>query len=67
MIGNAARISSENKFGKELYEKINWLSSELTNKKLLDKCNASEKNKILFTINEIKYGANRIKNSRFNG
>ena len=56
---------SENIIAKKLYEKIDYLSSELFGKKLLDNCSDFDKKKISVMINEIKYDANRIKNSRF--
>jgi len=67
MIVNSNNHNFGNNLANNLYEKIDWLSSEILNRNLLDVCNALERKKILNIINEIKYDANRIKNSRHYG
>lgn len=62
MIDNMTHVG--NRVARNLYEKINNLSSELMGRNLLDKCTELDKRKISVIINEIKYDANRIKNLR---
>lgn len=52
-----------NNVGKYIYEKVDNLTSELMSKKLLDKCTPQDKKRISIILNELKYDANRIKNS----
>lgn len=63
MINNMTHTG--NKVAKNLYDKINNLSTELMGKNLLDKCTELDKKKISVIINEMRYEANRIKNLRF--
>lgn len=60
MIGNLQK--SENRIGNNIYNKIDNLSSELMEKKILDKCTPFDKKKICVIINEIRYEANRMRN-----
>ena len=63
MIDNMTHVG--NKVARNLYEKINNLSSELMSRNLLNKCTEMDKKRISVIINEIKYDVNRIKNLRF--
>lgn len=60
MINNL--LKSENRIGQNIYNKIDNLSSELVEKKILDKCSPFDKKKICVIINEIRYEANRMRN-----
>ncbi len=55
----------ENNIGKNLFDKLDRLRAELISKSLLDKCTPLDKKKIFIMINELKYDANRVKNTRF--
>lgn len=59
-----AITSLENTIGKNIYDKITRLYSELVDKKVLQNCSNIDKKRIDVIINEIKYDANRIKNKR---
>lgn len=59
-----AMTSLENTIGKNIYDKINQLYTELFEKKILQNCSNIDKKRIDVIINEIKYNANRIKNKR---
>lgn len=59
-----AIMSLENTIGKNIYDKVDKLYSELFSKKLLQNCSNLDKKRINVIINEIKYEANRIKNKR---
>lgn len=54
-----------NNIGKELFNKVHVLSSEIIKSKALEHCTDMEKRKIFNMMNELKYEANRIKNFNF--
>ena len=57
--------SAPNNIGKDLFNRVHMLSSEIIKSKALDNCTDMEKRKIFNIMNELKYEANRIKNFNF--
>lgn len=55
---------SGNNIGQYLFDKVDKLSSVLADKNMLDNCTPLDKKKISVIINELKYDANRIRNSK---